>query len=279
MKQIFKNKKVLLFIAFVFALSLEIFALKYIENSQEPVFGNKNNKAKSHNEWLPKWMPTTWCKELLRQFAQSDIDPNFENSLEELYEKLKKITWVDSVKKISRDYRSNFNVDIKIKTPICLIKGYKRMGYLDKNGEFMKPLGVKNLNVLKDGTELPVINAEKISPKYVANKEDMGRWFDDLVAYLLKWEKEKEINSRYSIKKLDMTPYRNRSYSSCRFILHLFDKKYRKGTVVEWGFSENENALESRTGDQKWESFRHAAIRSAYFNSLDLRYNVSNPTL
>ncbi len=272
------KKNIIIILLFFVLLATNYVLVIFAQENRTIVFQKNYTKALSESEWLPKWMPSHWCRELLNRIAEKKIEPNFNNSLEKIGSRLNEISWVDSVEKISRNYRGDFKVNIKIKTPICLIQINKKVGYLDKSGDYMKPLSNKNLHILNDGRVLPVINANKLTPS-TASKDEMRQAFDDLIRYLIKWESEASVKGRYELNSIEMLPYKKRSFFGCRFILNLSDKKYRKPTQVVWGISQNENALESRTGEHKWADFRNAVARGGYNNSLDLRYNVSKTTL
>ena len=263
------KKKAVLAVLFIICFGISWYCLLLATDSSEYVFQKKYTKIKSEN--LPKWMPTSWCRVLLKRFAEKKIDPNFDNNLKVLHDEIKMITWVKGVKKIYRDYRGNLDVDLEIRRPLCVIKKGRNIRYLDANLDldYMRPLTNENYNILKNGEKLPLV--------IINMKENKNNWIEDLVDYIIKWNKETLINSRFTLNEIVMNPHRTNSY--CSLTLKLLDKEHHKVTQVVWGISQNENALESRTGIEKWADFRNAVARGGYNDSLDLRYNVSKASL
>jgi hypothetical protein len=265
-----------LFLLFVALASALTYALNNADSVQKPVISAKISKAESTPKWLPSWMPKSWCVVLLHRFAQKKLNFNFDQPLDELSESINEITWVDSVKRISRDYQGNFSVDVDIKTPLCYVSDKKL--YIDKNRDFMFPLTDRNHHILKNGETIPVVDTTKIKNNSTS-KSEMSVWLQNLVDFIVKWNNNDVVSERFDLKLIKMVPYRTRNYSDCLFTIQLFDKKEQKQTRVEWGSSKNENALESVTGDQKWRDLENAVKRGGHNSSIDLRYKVSAGTL
>lgn len=279
MKKLVTNQYFILMVLLVCVCVIQFVYIPRFYDAEVSAYTTEEIEAKSSSRLLPEWMPKTWGIKLLKKMAKEKIRPGFEFSLEELNEIIGRISWIHSIDKIERDYKGLFNIRINIRKPICYtyIKSKKSNffseSYWDDDGYYLKVLDQKNKLSLSDGTRLPAVDVSKL--QYVSDIE-RNLWQKDLVSFLKDLAKRSEVLERYQLNNIILEPYKTAKYSTCLLKMEMFDKKFRSETHVEWGVFQKENALESRSNNEKWKDIKNAILREKHIRSLDLRYKPNS---